>query len=141
MDFESLNQVKEVALVSLTETVFVGARNRHQEECLAEAGARRDWAALAGLQACDMLAELRIDHGHFAMLDNEAGSRDFQSKRSEIGEFSDFSPFNAFHGLARVVGYDDVSRNLFAVIVNLAIQGALQVDLALGESEALADQR
>lgn len=108
MDYDSLNQVKTVAPVFPTEAVFVGAGDRHKEEGFAEACARSYWAAFAGLQACDMFAELRIDHCHFAMLNNKAVSRNFKLKSSEIGEFLDFSPFNAFHGLARVVSYDDV---------------------------------
>lgn len=47
---------------------------------------------------------------------------------------------DALHGLARVVGDDNVGGNFLAMIVNLAIQSHLQVDFALREGEALADQ-
>lgn len=43
-------------------------------------------------------------------------------------------------GLPGVVGDGDVARDLLAVVVDLAVQSDLQVELALGEGEALADE-
>lgn len=104
----------------LTTTVFVGAGNRHQEERFREACTGCDWAAFSRFQARDVFAELSVDHSHLTMLHNEA--------------------FNAFHSLARVVGHDNVGRDLFTVIVNFTIQCNFQVDFTLREGETLADK-
>lgn len=89
-----------------------------------------------------MLAELGIDHCHFAMLHDKAEINffDYFLIIRSIVTVQFALPFDAFHGLARIVGHYDVGRDFLAMVVDLAIQSALQVDLALGESEALADK-
>lgn len=104
----------------LTATVLVGASDGHQEEGFGEACTRCNWATFSRFQACDVLAELSVDHCHLAVLHNKA--------------------FDAFHSLARVVSHDNVSGNLFTVIVNFTVQRNFQVDFSLRESEALADK-
>lgn len=103
-----------------TATIPVGAREGHQVEGLGEAGPGRDGAALAALHGGDVPAKLRIDHGDLAVLDDVA--------------------LDAAHRLPRVVGHDDVGGELLPVVVGLAVEGHLQVDLAIAEGEALAYQ-
>lgn len=113
--------VLQVAVEGDSAAVLVARGQRYQEERLGEARAGRDRATLAGLQRGDVLAELGVDHGDLAVLDHEA--------------------LDALDRLARVVRDHDVGGDLLAVVVDFPIQRHLQVDLALGEGEALADQR
>lgn len=103
-----------------TATIPVGAREGYQVEGLGEAGPGRDGAALAALHGGDVPAELRVDHGDLAVLDDVT--------------------LYATHRLPRVVRHNDVGGNLLPVVVRLAVQGHLQVDLAIAEGEALAHQ-
>lgn len=107
-------------LTTFTSTIFIGAGNWHQKERFGKAGTWCDWATLSRLHACNVFAELSIDHSDFTMLYNEA--------------------LNALNSLAGVVSYNDISRNLFAMIINLTIQSNFQVDFALRECETLANQ-
>lgn len=104
----------------LTADILVAASQGHKVEGLRKASTRSNWASLAAFQRCNVTAELRVDHSNFNMLDNHAA--------------------NIADRFPRVVGYDNVSSDFFAVVVDFLVESHLKADFAVAESEALADQ-
>jgi hypothetical protein len=111
--------VAEAAVEGHPAAVFVGGGEGHQVDGFGEAGPGGDGAALAGLQARHVLGELRVDHRHFAVLHHV--------------------DFHVSDGFAGVVADGDAGTDLLAVVVDLAVEGHLEVDLAGGEGEAFGD--
>lgn len=105
---------------SQTSNILVAASQRHQVEGLRQASSGCYWATLAAFQRCNVAAELRVDHGNLNMLYNHAA--------------------DVANGFPGVVGNDDVGGNLLSMIVDFLVEGHFQTDLAVAESEALADK-
>lgn len=103
-----------------TTDVLVAAGQRHKVEGLGKACPRCNRASFTALKRSDMAAELRVDHGDFDMLNHHAA--------------------NVSHRFPRVVRYNDIGRDLFAMVVDFLVQSYFQADLAVAESEALANK-
>lgn len=103
-----------------TSYVLVSARQWDQVEGLGEAGSGGNRAALTALERGNMAAELRVDHGDLDVLHHHA---------ADVAD-----------RLPGVVGDDHVGCELLAVVVDLPVEGHLQVDLAVAEGESLAHE-
>ena len=76
-----------------------------------------DGTTLTGLQASDALAKVAVNQSDLNILD--------------------YSNHQAFNRLFRFVLHVDIEADLFVVVKQFAIQSQLQVEFAVGESEAL----
>ena len=98
--------------------VFVeSVQHGSESEYFGHGRAWGDGTTFAGLQASDALAKVAVNQSDLNILDD--------------------SNHQAFNRLFRFVLHVDIEADLFVVIKQFAIQSQLQVEFAVGESEAL----